>query len=232
MKNSFIDLFFSKSYLNRINNKIKKMGITYKSDINKLLFKHLLITFLVFIALYFIIKNSLITSIIIAIAYFTLTEYLYFDYRLYKRSKKLEKDAIFFFQILSLTLESGNNLKNAIELTSNSMDNSLALEFRKVIDDISLGKSLTESLNDLKERIPSDTINNIILNLLESNIYGSNMIESLNNQISYLNDKIVLETKARINKMPVKISIISVVIFVPLILLIILTPIIIKLLGL
>ena len=78
-------------------------------------------------------------------------------------------------------------------------------------------------------RIPSDTVNNIILNLLESNIYGNNMIDSLNNQLDYLNDKLLLETKGKINKMPIKISIVSVLIFVPLILIIILGPIIINL---
>ena len=90
------------------------------------------------------------------------------------------------------------------------------------------GLNLTESLNDLITRIPSDSVNNIILNLLESNVYGSNMIESLNTQLNYLNDKIILETRAKINKMPIKISIVSVIIFVPLILLIILSPIIIN----
>ena len=107
----------------------------------------------------------------------------------------------------------------------------MSKEFRRVIEDTELGKSLTESLNDLKLRIPSDTVNNIILNLLESNIYGNNMIESLNNQLDYLNDKLLLETKGRINKMPVKISIVSVLIFVPLILIIILGPIIINLIN-
>ena len=57
------------------------------------------------------------------------------------------------------------------------------------------------------------------------------MIESLNNQLDYLNDKILLETRGKINKMPVKISIVSVLIFVPLILLIILSPILITLID-
>ena len=57
------------------------------------------------------------------------------------------------------------------------------------------------------------------------------MIDSLNTQLDYLNDKLLLETKGKINKMPIKISIVSVLIFVPLIMIIILGPIIIKLLG-
>ena len=120
------------------------------------------------------------------------------------------------------------NLRNSIELASNNLDSNLSYEFRKVIEDIKLGKSLNESLEDLKQRIPSDTINNIIINLIEATIHGSNIVESLDNQLSYLRDKLLLDTKARISKMPIKISIVSVIIFIPLILLLILSPIIIN----
>ena len=57
------------------------------------------------------------------------------------------------------------------------------------------------------------------------------MIESLNTQLDYLNDKLLLGIKERINKMPIKISIASVLIFIPIILLIILSPVILKLVN-
>ena len=130
-----------------------------------------------------------------------------------------------------MNLESGTNLGKAIKLTSNNIDNDLSKEFNKVMEDVSLGKSLNEALDDLKLRIPSDTVNNIILNLVESNIYGSNIVESLSNQLSYLSDKLILDTKARINKMPIKISLVSVFIFIPLILLIIISPLVINIIN-
>ncbi len=227
---SIVNSIYTKKTIERINKKNTLLGISYNYDINSLLCSHLLISAFIFIII-FIIKKDLLISLIITVSYFALFEYVFFDLRLKKREKLLEKESSFYFQILSLTLEAGNNLKGAIELTSKTIDNTLSKEFRRVIEDTELGKSLTESLNDLKLRIPSDTVNNIILNLLESNIYGNNMIESLNNQLDYLNDKLLLETKGRINKMPVKISIVSVLIFVPLILIIILGPIIINLIN-
>lgn len=227
---SIVNSIYTKKTIERINKKNTLLGISYNYDINSLLCSHLLISIFIFIVI-FIIKKDLLISLIITVGYFALFEYVFFDLRLKKREKLLEKESSFYFQILSLTLEAGNNLKGAIELTSKTIDNTLSKEFRRVIEDTELGKSLTESLNDLKLRIPSDTVNNIILNLLESNIYGNNMIESLNNQLDYLNDKLLLETKGRINKMPVKISIVSVLIFVPLILIIILGPIIINLIN-
>ncbi len=230
MRNGLINKFYPKKVVERINVKNTLLGINYNYDLNALLKSHLFICIFLFLIV-LIIKNDLIVSLFVTVIYFISAEYVFFDLRLNKRSKILEKESAFYFQILSLTLETGNNLIGAITLTSNTIDNTLSREFRKVVEDVDMGKSLTEALNDLKLRIPSDTVNNIILNLLESNIYGNNMIESLNNQLDYLNDKLLLETKAKINKMPVKISIVSVLIFVPLILIIILGPIIINLIN-
>ena len=111
-------------------------------------------------------------------------------------------------------------------MTADSIDNSLSREFKKCINEVNLGKSLTEALNDMKERIPSQTINNVILNITQSNIFGNSIVDSLYNQIDYLRENKVLEVKAKISKLPVKISAISVIFFIPIMLLIILSPVI------
>ena len=225
MKN-LVNKIYTKETIARIKKKNKQFGVEHNYDVDLILGNHLIISIFIFIIA--LIDTTLLKSILIVIAYFFLAEYFFFDYRLAKRRKKLEKQSTFFFQILSLTLESGNNLKNSIDLTCKNMDNELSREFKKAMDDMTLGKSLNESFDDLKTRIPSDTINNIILNLMESNIYGNNMIESLNRELDYISDKIILEAKGKINKMPIKISVVSVLIFIPLLMLIIIGPLIIK----
>lgn len=225
MKN-LVNKIYTKETIARIKKKNKQFGVEHNYDVDLILGNHLIISLFIFIIA--LIDTTLLKSILIVIAYFFLAEYFFFDYRLAKRRKKLEKQSTFFFQILSLTLESGNNLKNSIDLTCKNMDNELSREFKKAMDDMTFGKSLNESLDDLKTRIPSDTINNIILNLMESNIYGNNMIESLNRELDYISDKIILEAKGKINKMPIKISVVSVLIFIPLLMLIIIGPLIIK----
>lgn len=225
--NNLVNKIYMKKTIKRIEKKNKLFGLSHNYNVYELLLVHISITLLILL-LTIILKFKVITCIIFTIVYFISGEYIFFDMRLNKRARKLEKESLFYFQILSLNLESGSNLGKAIELTSRNVDNSLSIEFNKVIEDITFGKSLNESLEDLKERIPSDTVNNIILNLMESNIYGSNIIESLDNQLSYLSDKLLLDTKARINKMPIKISLVSVFIFIPLILLIILSPIVLQ----
>ena len=41
----------------------------------------------------------------------------------------------------------------------------------------------------MKKRIPSDTINNTILNMIQSNTFGNSMVDSIYNQIEYLRNK-------------------------------------------
>ena len=79
--------------------------------------------------------------------------------------------------------------------------------------------------------MPTDTINNIILSLTQADLYGSSVIDSLHNQIEYLRNKRIMEVKAEISKVPIKISIISVFFFIPLVLIIILGPVVLQYLG-
>ena len=153
------------------------------------------------------------------------------DTKIEKRRQKLENDAIYFFEVLALSIESGNNLHNGILVTSNSIDSLLSYEFRKMMEEIEYGKSFMESLDNLRTRIPSDIINNILLNIKESSMFGNSIIETLNNQIDYLRETKLLEAKAYISKIPLRISVISVLFFIPLLLLLILGPVLIDYLG-
>ena len=86
-------------------------------------------------------------------------------------------------------------------------------------------------MRDLAETMPSDTIKNIIVSLTDANIYGGSIIESLYTQLDYLREKRKGLVKEEISKVPIKISIVSVFFFLPLILLIILGPVLLSYLG-
>ena len=101
-------------------------------------------------------------------------------------------------------------------------------EFKKCLKEVKLGKTLTEGLVDLMQRIPSKSVCNVILNIIEANEFGNSIEGALINQVNYLTDKRILDIKSNINKMPMKISIISVLLFLPLMLILIIGPIIIN----
>ena len=75
------------------------------------------------------------------------------------------------------------------------------------------------------KRIPSKSVCNVILNIIEANEFGNSIEGALTNQINYLTDKRILDIKESINMMPMKISIVSVLLFLPLMMLLILGPI-------
>ena len=227
-KKTFIDKIYSKKTIKNIQKKLDLLSDDTNLTVKSFLYYRLIGSILVFILFLVVSKHSYITSPVFTIIYYFGITYLLLDYPIKQRGLELEHEAIFYFEILQLTLEGGRTLSKAIEITSENVDGKLSNEFKKVLNEVKLGKSLIESLKAMRYRIPSDTINNTILNMTESSIFGSNIIVSINNQLEYLRNKELMEIKGRIAKLPTKISVISVVFFIPLILLIILSPVIIE----
>lgn len=234
MKKRKFDLsskIYSTKTLKKVEKEVNLLGVDNTLDpINLLNIRLFTSLSIFFVLLYFLDFGYLIAPIVTFIFYvcfFPLTV----GVRIKKREKVLEKDSQYFFEILALSLEAGRNIKTALEVTTASIDSSLSKEFKRVLKDVNFGKDLDEALEELKYRIPSDAVNNIILNIRQSNIFGNNIVETVYSQIDYIREKRVLEAKAYISKIPVKISVISVVFFIPLLLLLLLGPMIVELIS-
>ena len=222
---------FNKGLIKKVDDKINLLGQSMKEDALTILSIRFITSILLFVIVFMCFEHGYILSIVLTIIYNFLFEYLVLDSKIKKREKKINSEAIYFFEVLTLSLQTGRNLAEAISITVNSVDGELSLEFKEAIRETNFGKSLNESLNDMQKRIPSDSVNNIVLALTQANVYGSSIISTLNNQIDYLREKRKMEIKAQISKIPTKISIISVFFFIPLILLIILGPVLLKYIG-
>lgn len=223
-RHTIAEHIYPKKTIERIKQKIMYLGPFNTLDTYTFLHFRLIVSILIFVIVLLFSKHGAILAPILVVVFYYGSEKVLLDERIRKRTKKLEDEAIFFFEVLSLTLETNPYLKGALELTTKNIDSELSLEFQKTLSDVSLGKSFSESLVLMKERIPSDAINTILLNLTESSIFGNNIVESLKNQLEYLRDKKLLEIKGEIAKLPMKMSILSVLFFIPIMLLIILAP--------
>lgn len=222
---------FNKGLINRVEDKVNLLGQSKKYDALTILSVRLITSILLFVVVFMSSSHGYILSVVFVVVYNFLFEYVVLDSKIKKREKNINNEAIYFFEVLTLSLQTGRNLAEAITITVNSVDGELSLEFKEALRETKFGKSLTESLNDMQKRIPSDSINNIILALTQANVYGSSIISTLNNQIDYLREKRKMEIKAQISKIPTKISVISVFFFIPLILLIILGPVLLNYIG-
>lgn len=228
MRNTIATKIYPKKTIDRINDKIKLLGQNQKLDAIAFLNIRLLIVILVFILIFIFSKIGYVLAPISALILYFLLEYILLDYKAKRRGKTLEKEALFFFEVFVLTLESGRNLRQALILTTDNVESEISDEFKRTLSEVKLGKSLNEALESMKKRIPSDTINNTILNMVQSNTFGNSMVLSIYNQIEYLRNKQMLDVRAEIAKLPTKVSVISVLFFVPIMLLIILAPVIIQ----
>lgn len=228
---SFLKNFYSKKVYRRISKKIDLLGLS--SNISTLSFLNIRLITMIIIAVLILtsFKYGYIYAIVFCIIYYVLFEKVFLDRKIKKRIHRLNNEAIYFFEVLTLSLQTGRNLNEAISVTVNSTDGELSSEFKEALRQTKFGKSLNESLNDIQKFIPSDSVNNIILSLTQSNIYGSSIIDTMHNQIDYLRERRILEVKAMISKVPVKISVISVFFFIPLMLIIILGPLLLSYIG-
>ena len=230
MKNGFIRKIYSDAILKKIEIKIKQLG---KTKWTAMAFQNMRIVTTVIIAIITIYATKLgyVFGPIAGIVWYYLFYYVCIEIPVEKRGRKLNKEALDFFEILTLTLESGRNLENSIQIAVSNVHSELSGEFKKALVEVKLGKSLMEALENMKSRIPSETINNIILNITQTEVFGNNILQTMYNQIEFLREKEILEIKGQINKIPNKISIISVLFILPLILLIILGPYLIQFLN-
>ena len=218
---------YRKKTIIKYHDKSKLLGKNLSSAIT-FLNTRLLSSILIFILIFLISDFNLILSSIITIVFYFLFSYFSYDYKINKRALKLEKEAIFFFEILSLSLESGKNLIQALEVSTNNVDSELSIEFKRTLQEIEYGKSFHDAFQSLKNRIPSDNIQNIILNIIDSYTTGGNINDTLKKQVKFIRDKRVMDIKTKINQIPIKVSVVSVFIFIPLVLLMILAPVILK----
>ena len=230
-KEEFVNKIYSKKYIDKINSRVKLLGTGNNVSTYNVIVGRLISVILIFMIILFSFDYGYIYAPFVTVIYYYLFNRVILEDKIKARTIKLESEAMHFFEVLTLSLETGRNLVEAIDVTTSNVDGILSFEFREAVREVTFGKSLNEALTDMQERIPSETINNIILSLTQANLYCNSIIENLYSQIDFLREKRKMEVKGRISKVPILISVISVLFFVPLLLLIILGPVILEYLG-
>ena len=167
--------------MKKLRRKIKLLGINYDANIFNSL--RLVFSLILFFYLIFSIKYGYIIAPLIAIIFYLLSEYVVIDIPLRNKIINMEKEGIEYVSSLLLNLKNSKSIRVSIKNSSRVINSDLSKEFSQVINDTKVGLTLEESLNNLSERIPSIFLQNIILNLKESNKNGTNVINSIERQL-------------------------------------------------
>ena len=141
-KNESSKKIYTKKHMIRVNNKINLLGVSSKLNTMTFLNTQLITTIIIFVFVLINYKYGYIFSIIISAIYYYLFEKILLDKKIKQREKRLNIDAIYFFEVLTLSLQTGRNLSEAISITTNSVDNDLSLEFKEALRETRFGKSL------------------------------------------------------------------------------------------
>jgi tight adherence protein C len=221
---------FTKRCIDKISEKILMLGPKTKININFFLNFRLISSLLVFFVVLYTSDFGILLAPIITVLYHIVITYLLIENNIKIRIDKLNDEALTFFEIFALCMESGSGFEMALKNTTENIKSELSREFKKTLTEIRYGKTINEALLDMTKRIPSPIIKDILINMVEANKLGTSILETLYNQIDYLKNQKIMNIREQISKIPVKISIISVLFFIPIVLLIILSPIIIDIL--
>ncbi|MBW2510996.1 MAG: type II secretion system F family protein [Deltaproteobacteria bacterium] len=83
--------------------------------------------------------------------------------------------------LLSRALRSGHALSSGLEMIAEEMSDPLGGEFQAVVDEISLGLTLNEALENLCSRVPSSDLRFLTISILVQKETGGNIAEILDN---------------------------------------------------
>lgn len=129
--------------------------------------------------------------------------------------------------ILIICLESGQSLSKSIHITSihfNEISETVSDEFERITLETLAGKDRAESLYDLGQRHGNSDVSAFVAILKQSHIIGTPSAGSLRLLSSELRERKMMEAEERANKMAIKMTLATMLLTVPPILIMLVGP--------
>lgn len=92
-------------------------------------------------------------------------------------------------RVLANATQAGLALRTAISMAVDELDDPAREELRRVADQLTMGRSLDDALNDLVERLPSRELTVLVSTLILSNRAGGTIVSSLRNLTQTLEER-------------------------------------------
>lgn len=226
----FAKKLYRKKTFMKYEKKLLFLGIKDRKQIVTFLNTRLVLCILIFSICFICFNYGYVVAPIFTALFHRFLSYLVFDSKIKVRSKLLEKEAIYYFEIVKLVLDSEKSLVDSLKIACKHVDSELSREIQKSLNELGYGKSFHDAFSDLRKRIPSDILDNVILNFIDAHETGLDIRDSLQKQIDYLEKMYVTDLKKTIGEIPFKISMTSIFFFIPFLLLLVLSPMIVRLL--
>ena len=214
--NKVVTRIYPESVIKKYQSKINTLGSSTIIDVYTFLLSRLLLEIILFILLVLIPKYGLIISTITVIFIHFLYEDILITSKIMNREERLDKDALEFFNLLSLGLKSNASIYNVFLTTSKVCNNTLSKEFLEGLKKDNMEVYYTYVYN----HIPNQDLKTYLeeMKLTKDKEDLSKVVTNLNQVLSAKKD-----TKEQnfLNKLPLK-AITSTIIYLALVLLLLL----------
>lgn len=194
--NNIIAFIYPKTYINKIDSKIKSLGSFNKLTTSSFILSRLILECLIFLIFILIPIYGLLLSILFVILFHFLYEDILITSKLITRNEDMTKDAIMYFNILLLNINNYKSIEDLLLISSNIINNRFTNQLKVLLKGNNYQDALLELSSSIPEGILADYLKDmsicksnqeleiIIHNLL--NDLNENNFESLNKKIGLL----------------------------------------------
>lgn len=129
--------------------------------------------------------------------------------------------------MLLVCVEAGQSLEQSIMRVASELRSgfpALAEEFDMVANEMKAGKEKSQVLRDMAERAGNDDISSFVTVLIQSQTYGTSIADALRVYAGEMRDKRVMRAEEKANKLPTKMTLTTMMLTVPPLLIILLGP--------
>ncbi|MEM9349118.1 MAG: type II secretion system F family protein [Pseudomonadota bacterium] len=194
------------------------------------------IGFLIVGALFVIVQNAtqeevtmqqmLLTGLVPGIVGYMVPKY-WVTKRLQKRQEEIENGFPDALDMMLVCVEAGQSLDQSIIRVSQEIVAAfpaLAEEFAIVAHEMKAGKDKTAVLKDMSERAGVSDVGSFVTVLVQSQQFGTSIAEALRVYASEMRDKRVMRAEEKANKLPTKMTLATMMLTVPPLLIILIGP--------
>jgi tight adherence protein C len=171
--------------------------------------------------------RQLITTIIFAVLGFFFPQ-LWLTSKIQKRQKEVRKAMPDALDLLTICVEAGLGFDAAMSKVNEKWDNELSMSFGRVIREVQLGKLRREALRDMAERIGIPEMTSFTAAIIQSEVLGVSMAKVLRIQADQMRMKRRQRAEEEAHKAPIKMLLPLVGLIFPTILIVLMTPAILK----
>lgn len=150
--------------------------------------------------------------------------YSFFNIKAQKRQLLIQQGLPDLLDLLYISVEAGLSFDSAIKKSADKMKGPLSEEFLKALGDITKGRERQEALKNIVQRTGVDDLNTFVTAIIQSELLGSNISNTLRTQSETMRQKRRQRAEAAAAKLPVKMLFPLVFLIFPSLFIVVLTP--------